>query len=118
MPSGWTSAGHPDLGLALGAGDENRTRTISLGIRPIHAVRAADQPGPSTASTLTDPSLPWLIARELHDLVRTSATKEDQPLALLRDQLLSVAIQTSPGGAQRRRLRSSVSVPCWSNSIA
>ncbi len=34
-----------------GAGDENRTRTISLGIPPIHAVRTADQPRPSTVST-------------------------------------------------------------------
>jgi hypothetical protein len=46
-----------------GAGDENRTRTISLGIRPIHAVRAADQPGPSTAST---PECPFVTVANLH----------------------------------------------------
>jgi hypothetical protein len=36
-----------ELGLR-GAGDENRTRTISLGIRPIRAARAADQPAWAT----------------------------------------------------------------------
>ena len=40
-----------DLGFHTRAGDENRTRTISLGIRPIHPAGAADQPGPCTAST-------------------------------------------------------------------
>jgi hypothetical protein len=35
----------------MGAGDGNRTRTISLGIGPIHAVRAADQPDQATVST-------------------------------------------------------------------
>src|SRR6266568_151542 len=37
--------------FALRAGDENRTRTISLGIRPIHAAKAADQPGRATGSS-------------------------------------------------------------------
>jgi hypothetical protein len=32
-----------------GARDENRTRTISLGSRPIHAATAADLPGRVTA---------------------------------------------------------------------
>jgi hypothetical protein len=32
----------PDLGLRGGAGDENRTRTISLGICPVAQVRAAE----------------------------------------------------------------------------
>jgi hypothetical protein len=94
--------------LALSAWESDRST-------PLGPPTSQDQVPPVP---LADPSVPWLIARELHDLVRTSATKEDQPLALLRDQLLSVAIQTSRGGAQRRRLRSSVSVPCWSNSIA
>jgi hypothetical protein len=37
----------PVLGWAfgLGAGDENRTLTFSLGTLLIHAARAADQPG-------------------------------------------------------------------------
>jgi hypothetical protein len=45
--------GIPTLAWAfvLRAGDENRTRTISLGIRPIRAARAAGQPGPGTASS-------------------------------------------------------------------
>jgi len=52
-----------DLGLRTGAGDENRTRAISLGNRPIHAATAADQPGPGPPVAVTDRSLPWLIAR-------------------------------------------------------
>ena len=35
---------HADLGLHIGAGDENRTRTISLGNRADTAERAADLP--------------------------------------------------------------------------
>ena len=34
-----------------GAGDENRTRTISLGIRPIQAATAVDLAEPGTASS-------------------------------------------------------------------
>jgi hypothetical protein len=36
---------------APGAGNGNRTRTISLGIGPIHAARTADQPERATVST-------------------------------------------------------------------
>jgi hypothetical protein len=41
----------PDLRLHRGAGDENRTRTISLGIRPIRPARAADQASRATWSS-------------------------------------------------------------------
>jgi hypothetical protein len=41
----------PDLGGNRGAGDENRIRTISLGIRPIHAAGASDQTSRATWSS-------------------------------------------------------------------
>jgi len=44
-----------DVGFLIGAGDENRTRTISLGIGPIRAAKVADQPGRGTASTRDRP---------------------------------------------------------------
>ena len=51
---GQTMAGHVTGSAGIcknvaGAGDENRTRTISLGIPPIRAARVADQPGRVTA---------------------------------------------------------------------
>jgi hypothetical protein len=51
MPTAETTDYGPELGGNYGAGDENRTRAISLGIPPIHAVRIAGQPGRGTVST-------------------------------------------------------------------
>jgi hypothetical protein len=45
-----------DLGFHIGAGDENRTRTISLGIRPIHAL---DRPDLGNRHTASDRHGPW-----------------------------------------------------------
>jgi hypothetical protein len=45
---------YPDLGL-LGAGDENRTRTISLGSGPVTAARGADQ---ASLAVPSDPGCP------------------------------------------------------------
>lgn len=45
---GWGSC--PCLGLLSGAGDGNRTRTVSLGIKPIRTVIAADLASARTAS--------------------------------------------------------------------
>jgi len=51
-----------ELGLR-GAGDENRTRTISLGSSAVTAARGADQVSLAVPSDVTDPSSPWLMAR-------------------------------------------------------
>ena len=44
-----------DLGLHIGAGDGDRTRTISLGIRPIGASDRTDPGSRRTGSTVIDP---------------------------------------------------------------
>src|ERR1700733_10107062 len=48
--SGQNSQRVPDLRLCCGAGDENRTRTISLGIGQIMPADVADQPSGLTLS--------------------------------------------------------------------
>ncbi len=52
-----------DQAVRAGAGDENRTRTISLGNGAATAERAADLAVRVDWSGLADPWSPWLIAR-------------------------------------------------------
>jgi hypothetical protein len=73
--AGVTSGKLSDLGLRDGAGDENRTRTISLGMSEVHTVASIDAGRPQLALSVSVRKTPWSSGR--------SGTQRARPQALI-----------------------------------